>query len=173
MNTAIHNVKTITATVIRVAMIFLFLVIASDSLTRMYYSYMPITTWINFVSVEVVQEGDGPVVKIERYPEGEQFATFQRVLSIYLPVRERACGSSIQGVVNETESGYIQVPLSYALSAGCAERLEGRNIEARLQVSYVFEFPFGIRRIATRYSNPFRMTQLNGQFRVDAVLAAK
>lgn len=173
MNATIQNTKTFGATVIRVFLIFIFLMLATDSLTRLYYTYMPISTWIDFRGLEVKQNGDEATVFIERYPKEDRMVVVRRVLSVLAPSRGRACGTTIQGVINVAESGIAQVPLSSVLSDDCSERLRGTNVDARLQISYVFEFPFGIQRLVTQWSNPFLLEQQDGRFRVSPVPPGK
>ena len=163
---AMNTTKYIGAAFVRVALIFTFLVIATDSMSRLYYTYMPISTWMDFRSVEVLQEGDRAVVRIERYPKEDRMVLVRRVLSILAPVKEKACGSTVQGVVNESEGGFVQTPLSSDVEGDCSSLFQGRAVDTRLQISYVFEFPFGIQRIVTRWSYPFRLTQPNGHFSV-------
>jgi hypothetical protein len=172
MNT-IHNTKSVGAAILRVALIFFFLLMATDSATRVYYSYMPITTWVDFRSVEVTQDGVTAVVRLERYPKEERMIMARRVLSLIAPIREKACGITTQGVLSEGEAGVVQVPLGYLMAPGCIERLKGRSIQARLLVTYIYEFPFGVQRSVTRASNQFLLTQENDEFKVLSPLVSK
>lgn len=151
-------------TFLRVAVIFALLITFCDSLTRVYYSYMPISTWITFKSVTVENRGGEAFAVIERKVRGPQIATNHRSLIIRYPESERACTTSTLTVLDNMSDPVIIVPLKRLLSENCPDVIDGRRIEGTLQVSYIFDFPFGVKRSAVRYSNEFGLQYTNGTY---------
>lgn len=163
-------------TFVRVALIFMVLSIGLDSLTRIYYSYMPITTWMKFESVEVVQR-DEPYVILTRYPVGSSISLFHRTLLIRYPDERRGCGASTTAVLDDTSVAQVVVPLDHMLSAACPDVIGTMKTNAVLQVSYIFDFPYGVKRSIIKSSSKFSISYDGTNYHVgppltDAQLAA-
>lgn len=157
-------VREMTAAFARIMVIFAVLVLFFDSMTRLFYSYMPIETWIDFRRVEVVNVRGEAYVVLERVPVGRQIAMFHRSLIIRYPENERGCTASLMVVLDNPSDATITVPLKRLVAPTCPDVLAGRRIEGQLQVSYIFEFPFGVKRTATRYSTSFSLQFEDGKF---------
>ena len=152
------------AALARIMLIFAILVLLFDSMTRLFYSYMPIETWIDFRRVEVKNiEGEAYVV-IERVPVGRQIAMFHRSLVIRYPENERGCTASLMVVLDNPNDATLIVPMKRVVSENCPDVLAGRRVEGQLQVSYIFEFPYGVKRTATRYSDAFSLQYERGRY---------
>lgn len=173
----LHTLRTVTrnltATTLRVALIFVILLIAFDSLSRLYYSYMPISTWINFKSVSVTTIDGDPTVIIDRVPVGPQIAVFHRALYITYPSPAKGCTASVMTVMDNPTTDQIVVPLSSILSDTCPTFLGDRKIDGNLQVAYIFDFPFGVKRMSVRHSAPFSLSYAGGKYRLGEASRAK
>jgi len=146
-----------TASLARIVLIFLLLSIGLDSLTRMYYSYMPVDHWMDFRSVNVGQvEGEAMAI-IDRKPYSPAVSIFHRTLLIRYPQERRGCTNTTITIVEDNGVDKIMVPLSRMLASSCPDVLTGK-VDAVLQVSYIFEFPYGVKRFAVRYSNRFSLS---------------
>ncbi len=143
------------AAVVRVVLLFLVLSIALDSMTRVYYSYMPITTWMNFESVRVEQRSTEPYVIIKRQPKGSLVAIAHRTLLVSYPEQLRGCSIATQAVLDDTGDDTVVVQLDHLLNTACPDVLGPLKTNATLQVSYIFDFPYGVKRSIVRQSNRF------------------
>lgn len=162
-----------TAAVLRILLVFVILLVAIDSMSRVYYSYMPLSTWVDFRSVTVKMFNGEPTVFIERIPVGPQVAVFHRTLIIRYPDNTKGCTASIVTVLDNPSTEVIVAPLSRIISPTCPEFLGNKVIDGVLQVSYMFDFPFGVKRTATRYSNRFSLSYAGGSYRLGEALKAK
>ena len=154
------------AAVLRVAVIFIFLLVGFDSISRLYYSYMPISTWIKFNDLTVRNNEEGvPTIYLERETLGRIVTVFHRTLFILYPENSRACTASVVAVIDSGDK-MVSLPLERAVSESCPQVLKDRTIDAVLQVSYLFDFPFGVKRHAVRYSNRFSVTYDGEKYRI-------
>lgn len=156
-----------TAALLRVVFIFVFLMVSFDSMTRLYYSYMPISTWIKFNDLTVKNDENGiPTIYVERETVGKVVTVFHRTLFVLYPENTRACTASVIAVIDNPEDRVISLPLERAVSESCPQIMKDRTIDAVLQVSYLFDFPFGVKRHAVRYSNRFSVTHDGERYRI-------
>lgn len=167
---AAHNLL---AAILRIMLIFVIMLVGVDSMSRVYYSYMPISTWVNFKSVEVKDVNGEATVFIERIPVGPQVAVFHRTLIIMYPENTKGCTASILTVLDNPSTETLVAPLRRVLSPTCPDFLGSKVINGVLQVSYIFDFPFGVKRTATRYSNRFSLSYAGGSYRLGEALTAK
>lgn len=165
----VHKTKTLfrqfTALVFRVLFIFLVLCISVDSITRLTYSYMPISAWMDFQNVEVKMVNGEAVVLVTRKPNRLSISTFHRTLLVRYPDERRICTTSTITITEDPSVQTIIIPMRRMLSENCAISLGVAPVDAILQVSYIFDFPFGVKRLAVRYSNRFSLTY-NGEYQV-------
>lgn len=154
-----------TATIFRVLFIFLVLCISVDSITRLTYSYMPITFWMDFQSVHAEMLNGEAVVKITRKPNRLAISTFHRTLLVRYPDERRLCTASTITITEDPSVQTIIIPMRRMLSDNCAISLGVFPVDAILQVSYIFDFPFGVKRLAVRYSNRFSLGY-DGEYKI-------
>lgn len=155
------------AAFLRILVIFIFLLVGLDSLSRLYYSYMPVSTWIRFNDLVVRNDENGvPTVYIDRETVENTVTVFHRTLFILYPGNSRACTASVVAVLDNPNKNTISLPLERAVSEVCPSVLKDRTIDAVLQVSYLMDFPFGVKRKAVRYSNRFSLTHVSGEYRI-------
>lgn len=147
----------------RVLLVFMLLIIGTDAGTRMYYSYMPISQWLDFTGVRVYQEGDEAMIEYARNAKSRQVATYHRSLITFFPTERLTCTKSSVAIMETQLQDKLNFPLSTALSENCPELLDGAKVEGVLRVSYIFDFPYGVKRFAIRYSNPFGLQFINGK----------
>lgn len=159
------SLRAATATFLRIGVIFAFLTVFADSMTRIYYSYMPMETWIGFQSVTVENRDGEAVAIIKRKVKSPRVATFYRSLVITYPQHTRACTSSLLTVLDDLDDEIV-IPMRRLLSATCPDALQGKKAEGRLQVSYIFDFPYGVKRSAVRYSPEFSIFYSRGTYSV-------
>lgn len=155
MNKLKEIFNAVMATFIRIGFIFVILSITVDSMTRIYFSYMPLDTWIDFQSVTVTNDRDQPVVVVTRKAVSRSISVFHRTLLIRYPEERRGCTNSTVTILDDPTITSVVVPLDRILSDNCAKILGDKPTNAMLQVSYIFEFPYGVKRATTRYSNQF------------------
>lgn len=160
------------ASFLRVSLIFAFLMVMTDSLTRVYYSYMPIDTWVRFQSITVENRDGEAYAIIRRNVRSPQVATFYRSLIITYPEPTRACTNSLITIIDGPEVE-VAIPMRRLLSATCPDVLQGRKVEGRLQVSYIFDFPYGVKRSVVRYSPTFAMIYSKGVYSVSSTQHAE
>lgn len=170
-------VKEIVAAAVRVALIFLVLTIGVDATTRMYYSYMPITTWLDFTGIKIVQEDGEPYVVITRRAVNPTVSVFHRTLLIRWPEDRRGCTMTTTVVADDPDTTTVSAPLDRMLSPNCPDVLGKGPTNAVLQVSYLFDFPYGVKRMVVRYSDKFSIRYDGTNYQVgppltDAQLAA-
>lgn len=154
-----------TATILRVLFIFLVLCIGVDSITRLMYSYMPLSTWMDFQSVKVEMVNGEAMAVITRKPNRLAISTFHRTLLVRYPDERRLCTATTVTITQDPEVTIIMVPMRRMLADNCAVSIGTDPVDAVLQVSYIFDFPYGVKRLATRYSNRFSLTY-NGEYKV-------
>ncbi len=154
----------------RVIVIFLILSIGFDAMTRIYYSYMPVEEWMDFKSVLVEERNDEAIAIIKRRPHQKTIAVFHRTLLIRYPDERRGCTNSTVTIIDDPAIDTIIVPIWRMLDDSCPAVMGGKPIEGVLQVSYIFEFPYGVKRTATRYSNPFWLSYDRGRYIVQPYL---
>lgn len=150
--------NTVMATLIRIGFIFILLSITVDSMTRIYFSYMPLDTWIDFQDVTVTNDRDQPVVVVTRKAVSRSISVFHRTLLIRYPEERRGCTNSTVTLLDDPTITSVVVPLDRILSDNCGAILGDKPTNAVLQVSYIFEFPYGVKRATTRYSNQFSIS---------------
>jgi hypothetical protein len=148
-------IKEAFAAIVRVVLIFLVLTIAVDASTRMYYSYMPINRWMDFTGIKIIQEGEEPYVVITRRSVSPTVSMFHRTLLIKWPEDRRGCTMSTTVVADDPDTTTVTVPLDRMLSVNCPDVLGKGKTNAILQVSYLFDFPYGVKRMVVRYSDKF------------------
>lgn len=156
--------KSFLAAVLRVIIIFILLTIASDSLSTLWYTYAPMRTWLDFRSVQVVEEDGEAMVKIDRSPTGSHLSIVERVLFVFSPTITRVCSVSSAAVVDEATTGLVRVPLGEVLSRNCPDLMPKRQIEGSVQISYILNFPRGVQRVTTKHSNKFFLSYAGGRF---------
>jgi len=161
LNTA---VKDFVAASMRILVIFTFMLLTFDSMSRVYYTYMPISTWIDFRKVSVENRHGEAYVILERTPVGRQIAMFHRSLVIRYPESERGCTASLLTVLDNPSADTLLIPMKRIVAQNCPDVLAGRRVDGALQVSYIFEFPYGVKRTATRYSATFSLEYKNGRY---------
>lgn len=166
-----NALREFTSAVIRVVMIFLVLSIGLDSMTRIYYSYMPISTWMKFAGVDVVQHQDEPYVIINRQSMSPTVSTFHRTLLILWPDNRRTCTVSTTVVTDDTDTTTVSSPLDRMLSANCPDAVGKGSTNAILQVSYLFDFPYGVKRMVVRYSPKFSLSYDGTNYKVGPPLS--
>ena len=157
-------VKDFVAASLRITIIFTFMLLTFDSLSRVYYTYMPISTWINFRDVSIENRRGEAYVVLERTPVGRQIAMFHRSLVIRYPEPEHGCTASLLTVLDNPSADTLVIPMKRIVSPTCPDVLNGRRVDGMLQVSYIFEFPYGVKRTATRYSKSFSLEYRNGRY---------
>lgn len=157
-------VQNLFAAVTRVVLIFLLLSIGFDSMTRIYYSYMPVETWMDFQSVTVQQSAGEAVAILRRNPKGQTLSVFHRTLLIRYPEERRGCTNSTVTIIEDPTVPVVVVPLERLLSATCPDLIGPNQVDAVLQISYIFEFPYGVKRLAVRLSNRFSLQYQNGKY---------
>lgn len=158
--------------VMRIGLIFLALTVFVDAVTRIYYSYMPVSHWIDLRSVEVREVNGEAMVRIERETSGPLVSVFHRTLFILYPEVTKGCTASLVAVLGSNEEPVINLPLERVLSPTCPDVLRGQEVQGKLQVSYIFDFPYGVKRTATMYSNHFSLRYSGGSYRVAPILPA-
>lgn len=157
----------ITSAFLRVMVIFVFLLVGFDSITRLYYSYMPVGTWIRFNELIVKNDENGvPTVYVDRETVERTITVFHRTLFILYQENSRACTASVVAVLDNPNQSAISLPLERAVSETCPDILKDRTIDAVLQISYLMDFPFGVKRQAVRYSNRFSLTHDGKGYRI-------
>lgn len=146
----------------RILFIFLSLTIATDCIIRLYYSYMPIETWMEFKDVRVEDHDGEAVAVITRTATRKSVSLFHRTLIIKYPEEKRDCTYAAVAVIDDLTTDTVTVPLARMLSPSCPDTIGIKPVNAVLQVSYVFDFPYGVKRFAVRYSNQFTMVYDKG-----------
>ena len=154
------------AAIIRIALVFLLLVVGTDATTRMFYMYMPLDHWLTFSSVRVFQEGETARIEYTRSPNGTQYSVNHRSLLTFYPKDRLTCTKSAISIIEPSLPDTLSFNLKSALADNCEELLDGKPVEGRMRIAYIFEFPFGVKRMAIRYSNPFRLEYVNGDPKV-------
>lgn len=152
--------------VLRIGLIFLAMTVLFDAVTRVYYSYMPVSHWIDLRSVQVKEVNGEAVAIIERETTGPMVSVFHRTLFVLYPEITKGCTASLVAVLSGDEDNVITIPLNRVLSDSCPDLLAGRRVEGKLQVSYIFDFPYGVKRTATMFSNLFSLEFKDGVYRV-------
>lgn len=164
VNWAKRTIRETVTAIARIVIIFLILSIGFDATIRIYYAYMPIETWMSFQSVAVKMQDGEAVAVINRRPRSQQLSTFLRTLLIHAPDEGRGCTDSTVVIVDNPAVGEVVAPLDRLLSDTCPDVLGSKTIDAVLQVSYVFEFPYGTKRLVVRYSNHFTLKYEGGKY---------
>lgn len=160
--------KDIFGAMMRILFIFLILTMGFDSVTRIYYSYMPIERWIDFKSVSVLERHGEPVVVIQRRPHNALTTIFYRSLLIKYPYEKRGCSASALTVLDNPAVEEITIPLKVILSKECKAIIGGMNVNAVLHVSYILEFPYGVRRFSVKNSNMFSIRAVENGYEISA-----
>lgn len=161
-------VRNMFAATTRVILIFLLLSIGLDAMTRIYYSYMPIETWMDFTSLEVKMLNGEAVGIVGRRPKGQSLSIFHRTLLIRYPDEVRGCTNSTVTIIEDQTAASVVIPISRMLSPTCPEVLHGEKVDAVLQAAYIFEFPYGVKRLAVKLSNRFSIQYIGDRYVIGA-----
>jgi hypothetical protein len=170
MITKIRNkIKDTFTAIARILFLFLILCIGLDSMTRLYYSYAPISIWMNFRKIEVKMINGEAVAIITRQVKTQSISVFHRTLLIRYPEERTGCTTSQVTIVDDPRESSIVVPLESMLSINCPDVLKGKTVDAVLQATYVFDFPYGVKRLTVRYSDRFSLSH-DGHYKVGSPL---